>query len=89
MPDVFLSYSRKDSSEALDLACRLRQLGIDVWIDQEGINVATIWSAEIAKRVCSDSASERDLHNGHHDRLDLIRLHFREKRWEGLCNAIF
>jgi adenylate cyclase len=48
---IFLSYSRKDSSEALALASRLREHGIEVWIDQEGINVATIWSTEIANAI--------------------------------------
>ncbi|HET6510691.1 MAG TPA: TIR domain-containing protein [Candidatus Kapabacteria bacterium] len=51
MAGVFLSYSRKDSQEALALAGALREHGVEVWIDQEGINVATIWSTEIANAI--------------------------------------
>jgi adenylate cyclase len=51
MPDLFISYSRKDSEQALQLAERLRSSGVDVWIDQHGIEAATSWSKEIVKAI--------------------------------------
>ncbi len=55
MPDIFISYSRKDSELALALAQRLRGDGIDVWIDQKGIIGAEQWATEIVEgiRACS------------------------------------
>ncbi len=47
MPDIFISYSRKDTQQALALAERLRSSGMGVWIDQRGIEAATSWSGEI------------------------------------------
>jgi TolB-like protein len=51
MPDIFISYSRKDSAQALTLAERLRASGMGVWIDQRGIEAATSWSGEIADAI--------------------------------------
>lgn len=51
MSDLFISYSRKDSGQALDLVERLRASGIDVWIDQHGIEAAASWSKEIVKAI--------------------------------------
>jgi TolB-like protein len=51
MSDIFISYSRKDSEQALQLAERLRASGIDVWIDQRGIEAATSWSKEIVHAI--------------------------------------
>jgi TolB-like protein len=51
MAHVFLSYSHKDSHLAQDIAARLHDEGLSLWIDQEGINVATIWSTEIANAI--------------------------------------
>lgn len=51
MPDIFISYSRKDSAHALELAERLRTLGINVWIDQRGLEAAALWSTEIVNAV--------------------------------------
>jgi TolB-like protein len=47
MPDIFISYSRKDSEHALALAGRLRGEGYAIWMDQTGISGAEKWSAEI------------------------------------------
>jgi adenylate cyclase len=54
--DIFISYSRKDSPEALALAEQLRREGMSVWIDQHGIGGASEWAAEIAKAI-RDSSS--------------------------------
>src|SRR5256885_3342968 len=51
MPDIFISYSRKDAAQALELAERLRVRGIDVWIDQSGIEAAKSWSKEIVRAI--------------------------------------
>src|SRR5580698_5573543 len=55
MPDIFISYSRKDSAHAIELAERLRADGIEVWIDQRGIVGAEQWATEIVEgiRACS------------------------------------
>jgi adenylate cyclase len=55
MSDIFISYSRKDSEQALSLAERLRGEGMSVWIDQQGIGAAEQWATEIASsiRECS------------------------------------
>ncbi len=51
MPDIFISYSRKDSEQAEELAERLRTRGIDVWIDKSGIEAAKSWSKEIVRAI--------------------------------------
>ena len=51
MPDIFISYSRKDSEQALSLAERLRAEGMSVWIDQQGIEAAKSWSKEIVQAI--------------------------------------
>lgn len=53
MADIFISYSRNDSAKALALAEQLRANGLDVWIDQHGIEGATSWSKEIANALQS------------------------------------
>jgi adenylate cyclase len=51
MADIFISYSRKDSSRALSLAEKLRTHGISIWIDQHGIEGASSWSGEIVRAI--------------------------------------
>lgn len=51
MADIFISYSRRDSEQALSLAERLRASGMTVWIDQHGIEAATSWSKEIVSAI--------------------------------------
>jgi adenylate cyclase len=51
MPDIFISYSRKDSEQALQLAELLSSAGLTCWIDTKGIDVATSWSAEIVDAI--------------------------------------
>ncbi len=49
--DIFISYSRKDAAEALDLVERLRADGMTVWIDRHGIGGAEQWATEIASAI--------------------------------------
>ena len=49
--DVFVSYAAKDRERVLQLVDHLRQSGIGVWIDQSGIDVATLWSEEIVNAI--------------------------------------
>ncbi len=51
MADIFISYSRRDSEQALALAERLRAAGASVWIDQHGIEADTSWSKEIVAAI--------------------------------------
>ncbi|MBS1903819.1 MAG: TIR domain-containing protein [Bacteroidetes bacterium] len=51
MADIFISYSRHDSEQALGLVAHLRAQGVDVWIDQHGIEGAASWSKEIANAL--------------------------------------
>ncbi|MFI5200897.1 MAG: TIR domain-containing protein [Candidatus Kapaibacterium sp.] len=55
-PELFISYSRADSKQALTLVAELRSEGYEVWIDQAGIDAATIWSKEIAQAMQGCSA---------------------------------
>lgn len=56
MADIFISYSRRDSEQALSLAERLRAAGMSVWIDQHGIEADTSWSKEIVTAIKSCNA---------------------------------
>ena len=49
--DIFISYSRKDSEHALALAERLRANGMEIWMDQTGIEAATSWGKEIVGAI--------------------------------------
>ncbi len=49
--DIFISYSRKDSKQAEQLAELLTSSGISVWIDKSGIEAATSWSGEITQAI--------------------------------------
>ncbi|MBS1903823.1 MAG: TIR domain-containing protein [Bacteroidetes bacterium] len=53
MADIFISYSRKDSEQALALADRLRSSGADVWMDTASLTAAETWSAEIVSAIRS------------------------------------
>jgi adenylate cyclase len=56
MSDIFISYSRKDSEQALQLAERLQGEGMSVWIDQRGIEAAKTWSEEIVNAIEASKA---------------------------------
>ncbi len=51
MAELFLSYSKHNRPQALDLADELRVGGFSVWIDQGGIEGAQNWSAEIVEGI--------------------------------------
>jgi adenylate cyclase len=49
--EVFLSYSREDRNRVLDLAQKLRAAGVDMWIDQSGIEGAALWGESIVRAL--------------------------------------
>jgi len=51
MADIFISYSRRDSEQALSLAERLRASGANVWMDTAALAAAETWSAEIVNAI--------------------------------------
>ena len=50
-PGIFISYSREDEKHAMHLLALLRREGYSVWIDQEAIAGASIWSDEIVQNI--------------------------------------
>ena len=51
MPDIFISYSREDQEHVFPVVDKLRKQGLDIWIDQEGIHGAKLWSQEIVNAI--------------------------------------
>jgi TolB-like protein/Flp pilus assembly protein TadD len=49
--DVSVSYSSKDRDTVMGFVARLRDAGINVWIDQGGIDGATNWGEEIVEAI--------------------------------------
>ena len=49
--EVFISYASEDRLRILALVERLRRAGVSVWIDQMGIEGATMWSQEIVEAI--------------------------------------
>ena len=49
--DVFLSYSREDKARVLELAGKLRAAGVNLWIDQGGIDGAALWGESIVRAL--------------------------------------
>ena len=49
--DVCISYSSRDRERILVIAEQLRGEGVSVWIDQGGIDAASMWSTEIVKAI--------------------------------------
>ena len=50
-PEIFASYSREDQSQVLPIVDKLREKGLNIWIDQEGIHGAKLWSQEIVNAI--------------------------------------
>jgi adenylate cyclase len=51
MADIFISYSRRDSEQAMTLAERLRAAGASVWMDTASLAAADTWSGEIVHAI--------------------------------------
>ncbi|MBS1903837.1 MAG: TIR domain-containing protein [Bacteroidetes bacterium] len=51
MAEIFISYSRKDSTQADELVEQLTSAGIEVWIDRTSIEASASWSAEISRAI--------------------------------------
>lgn len=49
--DVFLSYSREDKARVLEFAGKLRAAGVNIWIDQGGIEGAALWGESIVRAL--------------------------------------
>ena len=49
--DVFLSYSREDKARVLEFAGALRAAGVNIWIDQGGIDGAALWGESIVRAL--------------------------------------
>ena len=50
-PEIFASYSREDQAQVFPIVDKLRERGINIWIDQEGIHGAKLWSQEIVNAI--------------------------------------
>lgn len=53
MSDVFISYSRKDTSFARKLFDALKQMNLESWVDWEGIPYSADWWQEICRGIDS------------------------------------
>lgn len=51
MVNIFISYSRRNSETADELASQLERLGHDVWIDRVNIAGGDDWQAELERRI--------------------------------------
>ncbi|HCU87520.1 MAG TPA: hypothetical protein DGP39_08320 [Verrucomicrobiales bacterium] len=49
--EIFVSYARQDEMEVLAVVDAIRSHGYKVWIDQEGIQGAKLWSQEIVHAI--------------------------------------
>jgi AAA domain-containing protein/TIR domain-containing protein len=49
--DVFVSYSRKDRDRVRPLVQRLQTADLPVWIDERGIDGASLWGQEIVEAI--------------------------------------
>ncbi|MFT6562310.1 MAG: hypothetical protein ACJAX6_000688 [Limisphaerales bacterium] len=44
--EIFASYSREDHAQVFLIVDKFRERGLNIWIDQEGIHGAKLWSQE-------------------------------------------
>jgi hypothetical protein len=49
--DLFVSYSRRDQKQVLDLTELLEQRGFKVWIDQHRLDGASLWPKEVTEAL--------------------------------------
>lgn len=49
--DIFVSYARRDQNRVLPLVRALQDRGCRLWMDQSGIEGATLWSEEIVQAI--------------------------------------
>ena len=49
--EVFVSYSSQDHSQVRKIIDRRRDAGISVWMDEGGIDAATLWSEAIVEAI--------------------------------------
>lgn len=68
--DLFLSYSRRDEARVLPVVQKLRASGLTIWMDQSGIDGATLWAQEITDaihraKVCLLFASAASFSSAH------------------------
>ena len=49
--DIFISYSRKDSGQVLEMAGKLSEAGYTVWIDRDGIESGDAFKSVIVKAI--------------------------------------
>ena len=57
MPDVFISYSRRDEEFVQRLRGALAGSGKDVWVDREDIGPAVEWRREIELEIEAPTSS--------------------------------
>ena len=49
--EVFVSYSSQDYERVIPVVDRLREAGVALWVDEGGIDAATLWSEFIVKAI--------------------------------------
>jgi hypothetical protein len=54
MPQVFISYSRKDAEFIDRLVADLKSAGLTVWYDLSGLDGGTQWETEIQGGIDTD-----------------------------------
>jgi hypothetical protein len=50
-PQLFISYARRNEAQVLPVVDGLTRLGFRIWMDQTGIDGATLWSQEIVESI--------------------------------------
>ena len=50
-PQIFVSYARSDQGQVFPIVRKLRERGLNIWIDHEGIHGAKLWSQEIVHAI--------------------------------------
>ena len=50
-PQIFVSYARFDQEQVFPIVEKLREKGLQIWIDHEGIHGAKLWSQEIVHAI--------------------------------------